>query len=619
MNLFYMLIPNAILIFPVVAYCMAEGQRRSSRPVKIKRDSNFVYEAEAVNFLSRTVLFHSSPSVTEGSKVNIGEINGKDTTDVDSLIWTDPFNAQLISSNGNVLSSESPVFVEETCSQSQSCLQNTTQLGGAGRFVYSSGSDICSERGYRHNSSTRLDYLSFEDPFLSVSPTVHTDASDMDQLCVCSSGKLAKNCCAEAACSGDGQGAEAASSGDGQGVDSSLKESEFIKTLQSAIAKIDKLSDKVKGLETHIIQQDEVIKELRASSSKGGSTSSEHIGVNKSKTKVHKTKGDRVQEEKERQLRLLQERLKDKDKENSESRAGSGETSDGALDLKLLRKKMSKKQQGHCKKRESELLKRAGAAFPDQDFETTTSSGTDSGSVTRKCSSSRRKVKSGASIKKRPVLRTELWPHTVANEEDGEEVACDNISLAKFFACFTHIMLDCKRLESQGRAGLLHAVSLVLESLFWAEARTFHNLVMVKIEQGRLSWTDDFAALAESFIDRKVRQSVRSKGSASYGAANKTGSYGRGNGNSIRRNYGYNNFGNNNYNNNNYNKLSGKSKSLYNSVCRQWNFGTCSFGDRCNRWHVCWTCAEAGKVGEAHRASSHEKYSTGPRQGDQRT
>ena len=259
------------------------------------------------------------------------------------------------------------------------------------------------------------------------------------------------------------------------------------------------------------------------------------------------------------------------------------------------------------------MLKRAGAAFPDQDFETTTSSGTDAGSVTRKCSG-RRKVRSGASIKKGPVLQTELWPHTVASEEDGEEVASDSISLAKFFTCFTSIMLDCSRLESQGRTVLLHAVSVVLESLFWAEARTFHNLVMVKLEQGRLNWTDDFVALAESFIDKKVRQSIRSKGSASYGASNKSGYYGKGSGNANKRSYGYSNA-----NNNNYNRFSGKSKSLYNSVCKQWNFGTCSFGDRCNRWHVCWTCAEAGKVGEAHRASSHEKSSTGSRQGDQRS
>ena len=220
---------------------MADGQRRSSRPIKIKRDSNFVYEAEAGNFLSRTVIRQSSLTVTEGSKVNIGESNGKDTTDVDNLIWTDIFNAQIIGSNDNVFSSDSPVLVKGTRSQSLSCLQNTSQLCAAGPFVYSSASDIGSDRG-RRNSSTRLDFLSFEDPFLSVSPTVYTDTSEMDQPCGCSSGKLAKNCCAEAAGS-EGRGAE-----DSQG------ESVVLETLRNAIAKIDRLSDKVKGLEDHIRQ-----------------------------------------------------------------------------------------------------------------------------------------------------------------------------------------------------------------------------------------------------------------------------------------------------------------------------------------------------------------------------
>ena len=233
----------------------------------------------------------------------------------------------------------------------------------------------------------------------------------------------------------------------------------------------------------------------------------------------------------------------------------------------------------------------------------------DSISVKSKCRH-RRKVKSGASIKKRPVMRTELWPHTVANEEDGEEVSSDNISLAKFFSCFTCIMLDCGRADSQGRTALLHGVSLVLESLFWAEARTFHNLVMVKIEQGRLNWADNFTDLAEAFIDKKVRQSIRAKGSASLGTASRANFYNKSNGNynkNYNRSYGYNN------------KFTGRNRSLYSSVCKQWNFGTCSFGDKCNRWHVCWTCAEAGKVGEGHKASSHDKSSGKPRQGEQRT
>ena len=74
----------------------------------------------------------------------------------------------------------------------------------------------------------------------------------------------------------------------------------------------------------------------------------------------------------------------------------------------------------------------AGATFPDKEFESTSSSGTESDSY-RKRHRRRRKVKSGASVKKRPVVRTELWPNTFANEEDGEVVTSDNISLAKFF------------------------------------------------------------------------------------------------------------------------------------------------------------------------------------------
>ena len=100
-------------------------------------------------------------------------------------------------------------------------------------------------------------------------------------------------------------------------------------------------------------------------------------------------------------------------------------------------------------------------------------------------------------------MRTELWPHTIANEEDGDEVTSENISLAKFFSCFTYIMLESNKSEARGRTALLHAVSLVLEALFWTEARTFHNIVMLKLEQGRLDWSSDFTLHAEVYIDKK--------------------------------------------------------------------------------------------------------------------
>ena len=67
-------------------------------------------------------------------------------------------------------------------------------------------------------------------------------------------------------------------------------------------------------------------------------------------------------------------------------------------------------------------------------------------------------------------------------------------------------MLECGKQEARGRTVLLHAVSLVLEALFWSDARTFHNIVMVKLEQGRLGWNSDFKELAENYIDKKVKR-----------------------------------------------------------------------------------------------------------------
>ena len=165
-------------------------------------------------------------------------------------------------------------------------------------------------------------------------------------------------------------------------------------------------------------------------------------------------------------------------------------------------------------------------------------------------------------------------------------------------------MINCGKKESAGRAELLHAVSNILECLPWADARTFHNLIMVKLEQGRLSWSSEFSSLALEFLDKKARLNLRSKGASgnNYSPKNTSRNSERSYSKSVRPSY---NLSNN----------SNRSKSLYAVVCNQWNFGTCGYGDRCQKWHVCWTCAEAGKPGELHKASSHSS-STGHRQGE---
>ena len=218
-----------------------------------------------------------------------------------------------------------------------------------------------------------------------------------------------------------------------------------------------------------------------------------------------------------------------------------------------------------------------------------------------------RTIKSGARVKQRPVVRTELWPHTVSNEEDGDEVSSENIGLAKFLLYFTHIMLSCgKAVETQGRVALLNAVCMIFEYLPWSEARTFHNLMMIKIEQERINWLTDFRELADKYVDQKVRLNLRSKSTYT------DNSY------SSKANYHKDPVKVQGRSSDGYQSYSGKGKFLQNVICWQWNFSSCSYGENCKRWHACRTCAEAGKLGESHKASSHENSSFKAKPGEQR-
>ena len=136
-------------------------------------------------------------------------------------------------------------------------------------------------------------------------------------------------------------------------------------------------------------------------------------------------------------------------------------------------------------------------------------------------------MKSGAEVKTRPVVRTELWPHTIANEEDGENISSEDISLAKFLSCYTHIMVNCSKVsEKMGRSVFLHAISTVLEFLPWSEARIFHNISMLKIEQGRIKWSTDFSVLAGQFLDKKCRLNLRSENYSGVTRSSSSSNYG---------------------------------------------------------------------------------------------
>ena len=588
---------------------MAEAlRRRSSRLRRIRRDPEYNYDSEfeeIVNSkLSRRVTWHSSLSEADSkSSHTVTENRGENSVSAAPVSWSDLNFYKLayisVQDSSQQSGSVSPAHSDRSVrSRSQRQHRDTgfqEEADDARQFVnIGSGSDI-SGTGFRCNSSTRLDFLENDTYFMYSKSSVYTGMPRKDQEtgCDCDSCISGRPCEENQACGGPAIPAAAPDS------------REIMAAVMMAVQKIDDLSQKVNGMEINMAKQDKEIRRLKGDSNEEVCSDRARSNLKGKSKERGDSKKDRVEDEKDRTFRVMQEKLNKYKHSRSPERE---ESSDEGRDMKAMRRKMTKSQRDQASSKMSSRLQQAGATFPEDDFAATSSSGMGSESTRRNSS----KVKSGASVRQRPVIKTELWPHTIANEDDGEEITSENISLAKFFSCFTFIMLDCGKRESSGRSVLLHAVSLVLECLFWTDARTFHNLVMVKLEQGRLDWADDFTALAESYIDKKVRLSLRAKSSAGTSVPNRSGQFSRGAGS------GYNSRSFGKGFSSNTRRYSGKSRPLYSSICRQWNFGSCSYGERCNLWHVCWTCAETGKLGETHRASSHEGAGARARQGESR-
>ena len=586
---------------------MAENTvRKSNRLRKLHREPGFVYDVESVEISSdsknRGENWHISLNTSLIENQDISEVNcGNNSTSSDSLDWSDiyflPSKHSLCTKSVKLSECESPSNATSSLSHSHQERQDeeleiTEERREALVVNNNRGSR---RREFRKNSSTRLDFLEYSDYFLSFSTTVRSDTSNMP-----SDNEAAH----EQGCNCEGCDKDRLGQASKPSEAAETAESQTMVLLRLAIDKIDELSAKVNGLEKRSASQDEAIKGLKKNNNEG--SGSDRIPSNVKSKSQSKTKKDRGEDEKVRQLKLMQEKLgRVGDGSNSERAESSDE--EGGSNMKTLKKKMSKKQRDMCSSKVGLRLQQAGATFPEDDYDAASSAGNESASA-RESAKQNRQVRSGAKVKQRPVVRTELWPHTIAIEDDGEDLSSDNISLAKFFSCFTYIMLECEKIEYQGRVFLLHAVSMVLECVNWEEARTFHNLVMVKLEQNRIDWTADFVQLAENYIDKKVRLSLKAKSVSGAASSGRSG-YSRGYGYSGRTfGKGFSS-GNRGY--------SGRSKSLYNSVCKQWNYGTCSYGERCNLWHVCWSCAETGKVGELHKASSHFTSGGRPRQAQQ--
>ena len=361
----------------------------------------------------------------------------------------------------------------------------------------------------RHRSSTRYDFLNSKEPFLSVSTSVRTDTSDMPsseseadgnttmlKVCKCPVGRSCPQCAASGGIGEPGQS----------------ESSQMMTLMDKMISKLDKMSREVSSLKGIVNEYGDrlaLVENKGSDNSDGNESSISQKGGTRKKKKASgpvkdKSKKVRMAEDKQRQLEVLFDKMEDKGQKDTESDAEGEESSEDELNVRKVKKKLSSKQRKKCEKKVAAILGDIGSNFPDEEDSPSAadSSGTDSELEDKKSKS--RRVKSGAKVKKRPVVRTELWPHTIANEDDGDDVTSENISLAKFLSCFAYIMITCEKAEAAGRPVLLYAVTSVLECLPWSEARTFHNMVMTKIEQGRIDWATDFTELAESFLNKKV-------------------------------------------------------------------------------------------------------------------
>ena len=618
---------------------MAEGSHPGRRTVKPRIDPDFIYDQGSIQFLHRRESRsdqHSQDSAS--SKVD----SGKECSD--NVFWSDIRFPLLDNSDNSIrkVIHHLPISGDNfhSSGSSFSLVPSPANRREEELSVLVDEVNKCSER---RNSSTRYNYL--DTYYLSVSPGENTNSSDMglsdNEGNILSNANGAK----ESNIQGGNQGSgilprvkditrdDSEELGGGSGMNSLLDRITALETLihsqNAAIGQqlhlIGRQNRRLATLENAIIassneSENESISNSSHKSKKSSKESlhkksshekksgrekksshksnSSHKPNSSQKSKPsqkpvssQKSKSSRVEEERARSLKVLRGQLSGNSSTSSES---SSDETDEDLNAKGIKKRMSKKQKDLCDRRMAANLRKIGSTFPEDDFDTSESSGKESGDTGSSCRH-RKKVKSGAKIKQRPVVRTELWPHTLAIEEDGVEVDSETIGLVMFNEYFAHIASTCKsRTESRGRAALLRAISRVTGSLQWADARTFHNVIMVKIEQGRLEWDDDFLSHADSFIERKLRSAKKVKQVSSGTGSARSGAYGRGYNNSRNQNQRFGNRG----------------KPLYGAICWQWNSGTCSFGDNCKRWHCCKTCAEAGRLGENHKASSHDSNSS---------
>ena len=583
---------------------MAEGHRRSTRNIKVKESEDYEYGEECLSEILRNSgksssiwqPRNSSDEVTSEQEENLSEAIKKCTWSVLNYLptYVDPLNLAQEHPEYPISDSES-----QAGNRSQSENQNELPIENVNKSspaVAAVGG--VSVPGRRLFSSTNYNFVDLVGNYLSAdSSSVFTEMPSTDSEGERTGISLNNGVRVEG-----GEASRGAEKGDGDvgaAVFLLLEEMKQIRKKVDSLGKsMNSQNNRLESIEQFLESGNESVSEAGSIRGKGGkskSSSRKSDFMQQAQMLLGKndvSKKSKEKSDKERALRVSIDALKSR--QETEDSNSEEESSEDDFAIGEMKKKMTKKQKKESKQKLAARVKQVGVSFPD-DESSNHSSGTDSDTGKRR--SRKKKVKSGEKVKKRPVVRTELWPHTVANEEDGEEVSSETISLAKFLSCFTYIMASCEdAIEAAGRMWLLHALASVLEFWPWTETRSFHNMVMVRLEQGRIGWDCDFTELANQFMEKKVRQGMRSRVSQAGGPNQKR--FYRG----YRR--GFNGSQGGGSGSNGGSGSSGSYRSQYNSACRQWNNGTCTFGMRCKMSHCCSTCAENGRYGD-HKAINH--------------
>ena len=554
---------------------MPEELRRSSRVAKLNRNSDYIYEEDEQEDLAPSNTVDDAwqrcnpadfnPVKTATPKKLVNEASGlsvRPRANWDDLLKVTSFKSIH----------ESAQFYLDYRAQEllgEGVLSSLNKPTSSACAPIQPAAKVNIERK-KLNSTTADGYLDISGNFLSVDMS---EQSDSDNVYV----------------------AEAASKcgGSKQSLDDPVSDPSVLDAVMKALSKLDLITEEVKcnkkllnSLSHRVyniesdrnssdINNNAFLKETvnKTRRSELGAVSLDLPAPLSDRTVPSKSKKDRVEFERDRTLHLLYNKLEERDKQG----ASPSEDYTTEEDLLGLKKRMPRKLKEESRLKAAYRLSQAGATFPVE--ETSDCSGMESDVRSSDSVRRRRKVKSGAEVKTRPVIRTELWPHTIANEEEGEGVTSETITLATFLQYFTLIITTTKGIESSGRSLLLHAVTKVIKKTSWETARLFHNLVMLKLEQGRLGWNDNFIELADTYLNSKVQLLLKAKPQAASGNSK----YSSGRHNSNRRD----------------------SPGFF-QVCYKWNEGTCTYGDKCKRSHVCRTCAESGRPGERHKSSFHK-------------